>query len=472
MIKKHVTPSSDFHEAKVRFLDQVQRWIQACIHDYADAPPTDVHDQATYTTGWEPYLGADHDAATQASALAFMKQVRDDIGEHFTHKGMWKHGYWTMQEAHHGTEHFELFLGALLRLDPTDEVTQAQFLDAAEHIGNWVPEIPLWFDEETGQFRSMYMGTEGVRTAPGMELNIPDHVRFVNLCLIAHKVVSPSSTETSRYLALATRYATLWAEAILAHPTLPVGLLPSGPVYDLTGDSESAYRAFAGMAGHLDDNVDRTENMLASGAIQAFLTLWQYTHQAEFRRAAERLLDILATQLPDADAGAAADAIRFYRRRTGDHRYDKYVMDVMSTLNPFGFDALGLDPDVQRPARPHGIGKRTDMPNWYELKNDDAVPRRHNPVLMAVAAEIAADATPAMAGAPTGALAARALDLARTYFELACEALPDGRHHGCAANTVSAIARGHGRENHAGMLTAVLDPLLYSSFGGTGRRSE
>ena len=72
-----------------------------------------------------------------------------------------------------------------------------------------------------------------------------------------------------------------------------------------------------------------------------------------------------------------------------------------------------------------------------------------NPITLAVAAEILGD----------DALAARALDLARAYFALARQALPDGRDHGCAARTVSAVARGHGRDNHAGVVTAVLGPL-------------
>jgi hypothetical protein len=142
----------------------------------------------------------------------------------------------------------------------------------------------------------------------------------------------------------------------------------------------------------------------------------------------------------------------------------------MRTLDPFEIRELGMDPDVHRRARPHGIGKRTDMPNWYE----DNAPRRHNPILLAVAAEINAVRQPRLARQPRmarqarmtptpttdGALATRAMDLARTYFALAMDVLPDGRHHGCAANTVSAVARGHGRENHAGMITAVLAPLI------------
>ncbi len=428
-----VVASANLAEARERFLADVGTWVRDCIERYADVPPNDVHDQATYTTGWEPYIQQTGDT----KALAFMQQVRDEIRAHFTNLGLWKHGYWTMQEAHHGTEHFELFLGALFRLAPEDEVTQAQLLDAAEHIGNWCADVPPWFDEATGLFRSMYLGTQGARIMDGAELNVPDHLRFVNLCLLAYDM-----SGKARYLALATRYAQLWAEAIVAAPMPPVGLLPSGPVYELIGDAERVYRGFAGMAGHLDDAVDRTENLLASGAINSLLKLWALTEESVFRSAAERLLDTLATQLGDPDAGAAADAIRAYRRATGDTRYDEAVLQALAPLAPYAIQTLSIEPKVLRATRPHGIGKRKDTPNWYE----DGQPRKHHPILLAVAAEIQQD----------DALATRAMDLARTYFALACKTLPDGRQHGCAANTVSAITRGHGRENHAGMMTGVL----------------
>ena len=86
------------------------------------------------------------------------------------------------------------------------------------------------------------------------------------------------------------------------------------------------------------------------------------------------------------------------------------------------------------------------MPAWLENNQ----PRRHSPITLAVAAEISDDET----------LAIRTVDLARTYFGLAREVFPDGREHGCAARTVSAVARGHGRDNHAGMTTAVLGPIM------------
>lgn len=442
MQTKLIVSSGDVATATARFRDSVKAWIDDCMAQYADAPPTDVHDQGTYTTGWEPYVRATGDA----DVLAFLKRLRDDVRDHFVTTEQWHHGYWTMQEAHHGTEHFELFLGMMGRLDPDDAATQVQLLDAAEHIVNGVPDVPPWFDDTTGLFRSMYLGTGGVRTEPGMELNLPDHLRYVNLCLLAHGMGGGD-----HYLDFAAPYAGVWADAILTGDVLPVGLLPSGPVYELVGEAEIVYRKFAGMAGHLDDDIDRAENLLASNGTGAFLTLWQLTGDSRFRRAPERLLDVLATQLTDPDAGAAADAIRAYRRVTGDTRYDAAILDAVAGLDPFAVREIGIEP-VKRPgARPHGIGKRNDAPNWFE----NGVSRRHNPILLAVAAEIARD----------DAVATRALDLALTTFELAREVLPDGRHHGCAANTVSAIARGHGRENHAGMVTAVLGSVGVASMG-------
>jgi hypothetical protein len=86
------------------------------------------------------------------------------------------------------------------------------------------------------------------------------------------------------------------------------------------------------------------------------------------------------------------------------------------------------------------------MLRWFE----DGRPRRHSPVLLSLAAEIRGDPE----------LAARAVDLARAYFTIATRCLPDGREHGCAARTVNAVARGHGRDNGTGVVTGVLAPLL------------
>lgn len=456
MFSRRIEPAADLNDVRARFLGDLSAWVADCRARYADLPPTDVHDQATYTTAWEPYILAVQDEG----ALQFVVALRDRIRDHYVATDQWFHGYWRRQEAHHGTEHFEIFLGMLGRLAPHDPGTAAQLLDAAEHFGNWIPVIEPWFDWESGLYRSTHFGTDGVRTEPGMALNIPDHLRCANVCLLAYR-----GSNEQRFLDLAACHAGKWADAIVASPALPLALTTDGPLYALSATEERHYRAFAGQA--LADPslaAERAENFLASDAINTFLTLWQATGEGRFRRAAERLLDALVTQLGDPDAGAVAAAIRDYRRVTGDTRYDQAVLDAVAPLDPWAWETLTLDLDYRPTAathsgakRPAGIGKREDMLRWLE---DDA-PRRHSPLLLALAAELTDDR----------ALATRCLEIARAYFAIARAALPDGRDHGCSSRSVSAVARGNGRENHAGVVTAVLAPLNAHFFTAAEKSS-
>lgn len=433
MQSMRVPQSRDLRSARQAFLAEIGDWIDACIRDYGSLPPSNVHDQATYTTCWAPYIRATGDGR----ALEFMTSLRESIRDHFVSNDMWRHGYWRTQEAHHGTEHFELFLGTLWSLNPGDGETVRQLVDAAEHIGNWVPDVPEWFDWDTGLFRSTHFGTDGVRTDDGIEMNVPDHFRCVNISLIAHDM-----TAQQRYLDLADMHASLWARAIVDAGTPPVVLTPQGPCFELSGDLMLSYRAFVGQLAELNGEVDRAENLLASGAVDSLLRLWKLTGQTLFREAADVLMDVIVTQLSDPDAGAAVAIVRTYRNATGDTRYDSAIFQATRQLAPFDFQELAIEPHVKRDGRPSGIGKRRDMPDWFE----DGSPRRRNPILLSVAAEISGD----------DALAARAIDIARVYFSLARQVYPHGRDHGCSATTVSAIARGHGRENGAGVVTAVL----------------
>ena len=436
-----IARSADYQEARERFLDDVGDWARDVVTRLSGQPANNSHDQGTVTTAWAPYIQARSDPRP----LEFMTARRDAIRDRFVQAGKWHHGYWRRQEAHHGTEHFELFLGSLLDLLPQDEETRDQLLDAAEHIGNWVEGIPAWFDWEGGLFRSMWLGTEVVEQKPSAQLNVPDHMRCVNICLIAHR-----TSGDPRYLHLAREHALRWADAIVEDAPLPVGLDGPNAVRDLSNEGSQLYRQFAGQAPESRHDVDRTENFLASGTIHAFMRLWEVTGDATFRQAAERLLDVLATQLRDPDAGSAADAIRFYRRATGDRRYDSLALAAVDPLDPRAVTRLGFEQPPHRKKRPEGIGKRSDMPAWFE----NGRPRKHNPILFAFAAEITEDRE----------LAARSVDLGRAYLQVARDVYPDGEMHGCSARTVSAIARGHGRENGAGVVTAVLGPLT-AHFG-------
>lgn len=442
MLTLPVSNSPSLQAAAQRFLDDLRAWAEESIEKYSQAPAIDEHDQGTFITGWEPYL-----RVADRRVMQFVRQQRDRIRDHYQSCGLWKHGYWKTQEAHHGTEHFELFLGMLARLEPHDYRTTEQILDAAEHLGNWVEGIPAWFDWRSGLFHSVFLGTEKVGGRSGAEVNVPDHLRCVNIALLAYRL-----SGQKRYLELAAAHGRLWSQAILLSPDLPVVLLPGPdgtcqPLYQLEGEHNQAYRSFAGeLTGDLSGPLERAENYLASDGINAFLRLWRDTGKEDFRQAAERLLDVLVTSLNDPDAGSAAEAVRGYWRATGSDRYNAAVLQAARQQSPQHVREISLHAGPVLEAKPRGIGKRSDMLTWLE----DGSPRRCSPILLSLAAEIQGDTS----------LATQALDLARTYFNLAHQALPDGRNHGCAARTINAVARGHGRENHAGMSTAVLRPII------------
>ncbi|MCZ7643696.1 MAG: hypothetical protein M5U26_00185 [Planctomycetota bacterium] len=446
MRTRPVEPSRSLDEAFERFTQEIGAWVGDATAAYRETPPSDVHDQGTYTTAWAPYARLSNDARP----AAFMKELRDRIAAHFTSTGKWRHGYWRMQEAHHGTEHYELFLGALAELDPADAATARQLDDAAEHLGNWSSEVPDWYDWERGVYLSMYFGADGIKRGAAEILNVPDHLRCANIALLAH-----AATRKPRYLELAAAYAGRWAEALLAEPRIPVGLDARGAVFDLEGESRQAYQGFAGMAfsddgGGLASETDRAENFLASGVVKTFLELFRHTREPKFLRAAEKLLDVLAREVADPDAGAAVADLRRYRRLMESERYDDALRQAGQGLDPGAIRELGIEPELKRPSRPSGIGKRADMPRWFE----NGAPRRHGPVLLAALAELNRDE----------ALARQALDLGRTCLALAREAYPHGREHGCSARSISAVARGHGRDNHAGVVTEVYAPLA-EAFG-------
>jgi hypothetical protein len=76
----------------------------------------------------------------------------------------------------------------------------------------------------------------------------------------------------------------------------------------------------------------------------------------------------------------------------------------------------------------------------------------------------------ALAWAITGddQYAAQAFGTAATRLETAMRSLKDGREHGCAARTISAVASGHGRDDRWGDVNSILGPLTLGSvrFGG------
>jgi hypothetical protein len=445
-----VEGSLSLEAAARRFLSCLHTWTEVCKEKYESAAVIDDPDQALFMTAWEPYLQIAGDSHIET----FLANQRDLIRDYFVETEQWAHGYWRFQDGQGGTEHFNRFLNMLARLKPRDVHTRAQILDAAEHLGNWVEEVPAWFDWERGLFRSVFLGTEEVGQGEGTEINIPDHLRMANLALLAYRI-----SNRHCYLDLAAACAKPWCKAILQGSRLPFGLLPDArttgeviPLYSLDHAQASLYRPFFGPVGEeIDPPRARAEAFLAADGVQVFLQVWRYVGKKEFLHTAERLLDVLVGELEDPDAGAAADAVRTYWRMTGRDRYNGVVLAAVQKLQGVEVHELSLaEAGPRLKVRPGGVGKGLDMLIWQE----DGLPRRCSPILLALAAEMTADER----------LAARALDLGYAYFKVARQVLLDGRSKASSARTISAVSRGSGRENHAGVTTAVLKPILETFF--------
>jgi len=428
-----VEPSASLRQAAENFLDEVRAWVERVIEANPDGVTSDSHDGGTFMVPWAVYAQASGDGRV----AEFMRSYRDNAKAHFEAAGKWLDGYWRTQEAHHGPEHFQLFMHTLWSLDPTDAETVRQFEDAAEHIGNWKDGFPKWYDEERGMLRSFHLGTESVgKAAP----NVPEHVRFVDMAVKAHEM-----TGAGRYLEFARAYGGRWAEAVLAGPELPVALDEDGAVYDLAADRER-YRAFAGAAPKdLTQDLPRAENLLASGVPDVMLRLWQITGEDTFRAAAERITDAAAAALDSPIAWQCQAAVRRYRETTGSDRYDEQVAALAGVCGP-QLEQLTIVPEVEGKPMGDPMGMRRDKPDWLDERGGLAP----GPLLWALCGLVTDDE----------ALLTRAVDLGAAHFRLGQRAFGDVTAHGCGSRSLSAVARGHGRLNGAGVVTEVLAPAL------------
>ena len=430
-----VPASNSLEEATNAFLDSLRAWVLRVVEQHPDGVPYASHDGGTFMVPWTVLAGSE----AGNPAIEFMRRYRDGAKRHFEEAGQWQHGYWRKQEAHHGTEHFDIFLRALWTVAPDDRATVRQLEDAAEHIGNWVAGVPPWYDVETGLFRSMFLGTDFVGAA---SVNIPDHLRMASLLLLAFRM-----TGKERYYLLARDYGRKWAAALTEREELPVAVGPNGPLFGL-GDDESTYRSFAGAApAEFATPESRAENLIASGAPDLMLDLWQLSHEDRFRAAAERIIDATLDWLASPVAWQVQAAVGRHRAATRSKRYDAAVLAVPeASLEPIR--ELTIVPEVETRACTAPLGMRGDKPDWLD---QDARPAP-SPLLWALRAHVD----------DNQGLLTRAVDLAHTHFALAQRAFGDVTDHGCGSRSLVAVCRGHGRLNGAGVVTEVLEPALAS----------
>lgn len=424
-------------------LSEMRAWFDEAEPRHRDRPWNGGHDEGTFLTSWADYVRLTGDPRVEVLAFRLFESAAAWCAANFLH------GYHKKQEAHHGPEHFVIFLDWLRALRPGDARVSAAIEDAAHHLGNWIEGIPRWFDWDRNRFVSAWLGTEQVGDEGS---NITDHLRLARLALQAWE-----ATGNRRYLDFALRYAGDWASRIVTGPGVPVMLDEDAG----TAERYGALRAkFLRAAPDARSNLDRIESHVANGVPELFMALHEASGSDVFSEAARRLVLPLIPELADPCAAPAGMLLSRYREVLGDFSRDEAIVAAVGPApDPERLAGLRLAIDPQPVWEAlTGLGKRRDMPVWLIDDGSGDQPPCQLPATSALMLgfEITTD--------PAYAMAAEMLAVAR--LRLARQVYPDGREHGCSARSVAAVARGHGRNWGAGDVSGVLGSPAAARLAG------
>ncbi|MBT5055099.1 MAG: hypothetical protein HOM68_01045 [Gemmatimonadetes bacterium] len=455
MFEADTTVLQQTHAAVQSLRTDLSRWLEQS--SLMDGPHRNHggEDEANYALTWFPHYLVTGDAAIierfESLLADLLTWVRTDG----------YHGYERSAEAHHGTEPFLLFLPRYLGLCPDHPQAREALEDAAHHIGNWVADVPPWYDATRDVFHSWKIGSREVGDDPRFAFEVAEHLRFVHIALATHRVLGEAGD--GRYLEWALRYGRQRAARLLAAPAeIPLGWhLDGRPLHWAQVRDVPEMKGIVALAHKVDgDPLAGVENHLASGAVQCYGDLFEASGDEIFRDAAIRLVAPLVDQIDDCFGDVSAVAIAHYRQVFNDTRFDAELMEVIGRF-PAPSDAplaLMLPECVTR--REAGPGKRADMLYWGEWDDVGSARPLKQPSTAALA----------LAYQLTGDLdyAWRALDLAARKFSMARRVLRGGREHADMGGAICSVAAGHGRNWGAGAVTGCYGPLLLGTRDAFG----
>jgi len=418
-------------------LENIREWAYSAAAKYASEPWHGTHDEGTFASSWVALYRITGDERLRE----FVLRLRDDYAA--WSKEHQYHGYHPKQEAHHGPELHLYFLSRVWSIDKENPLNAQLLDDVAHHVGNWADGVPDWFDYESGLFRSIVLGTRHVDPKPPNDVNVPDHMRFANLAGIAYL-----ATGKDRYLEWALQYALKWAEATINSPDRPpIALHAKCEEAELEAAYAQARSSFFGAApNETCSPIMRIEPHVSAGTVDAFLDIWKLTGEQRLLHAARVMLKALLPTLANPYSHAPAYLWSKYRAWTNDRTYDSAILDIIRAQLPDEpVERIDADldyawPEAQRPK----IGHRKDQPRWRHFAGGREIPLCPSPGALTLASEVGGEE----------ALLDLALRVANLRLDFARRHFPHGRKHGCGAQSVSAIVRGHGRNNNYGNVTS------------------
>ena len=423
--------------------NEMGRWLKQSMLLDPPGPNAGGEDEANYALAWFPHYLITGDATVlqhfdmlKAALLGWVK--RDCL-----------HGYEPKAEAHHGPEPFLLFLPRYIGLMPEDTEAPTLLIDAAEHIGNWVPEIPPWYDYDRDTFIGYNIGSRDVTNEEEDAYETAEHFRFIHIAIAAYRV-----TSEERYLTWALRYGRKRAQRLIAAPNpMPLLWTLDGEGLDeVAVNARNLHRLVASSHHIPGDPLAGIEVLLASGAIYALGDLYLLSGEEIFKTAARRIVEPLVPSLSDPYNDPAAAALSYYRWTFEDAGFDAAIRAGLKDLPDEPPELLALIFPQEPRRREPGVGKRADMAYWGEWSDDGSVKPIQEP----------STATLTLGYQVTGEIvyAMRALRSAAMRLHIARRVLRGGREHADMGGAVCSIAAGHGRNWGQGAVTACYGPLL------------
>ena len=437
------TPIHECYDAYSRLKAEMSRWLRQSMLLDPPGPNDGGEDEANYALAWFPHYLITGDATVlrhfdmlKAALQGWVK--RDCV-----------HGYEPKAEAHHGPEPFLLFLPRYIGVKPEDTDAVHLLTDAAEHIGNWVPEIPPWYDYTRDTFIGYNIGTQFVTNEEKHTYELAEHFRFIHIAIAAYRV-----TGEERYLTWALRYGKKRAEQLIAAPDpMPLLWTHDGEGLDEAAVDAKNLHGLVASTHHVpDDPLAGIEVLLASGAIYALGDLYLLSGEEVFKTAAKRIAEPLVGSLSDPYNDPAAAALSYYRWTFEDTGFDDGIRSGLVDLPDESPALLALIFPQEIRRREFGVGKRADMAYWGEWSDDGSVKpiREPSTATMTLAYQVTGEITYAM----------RALRSAATRLQIARRVLRGGREHADMGGAVCSVAAGHGRNWGQGVVTACYGPLL------------
>ncbi|MBS7605104.1 MAG: hypothetical protein QXJ19_04215 [Candidatus Bathyarchaeia archaeon] len=389
--------------------EEVKNWIHEAIKRQQNTPWQGGHDEGTFVSSWIGYYLLTGDN----KCLRFLHWLRDSFLE-WSKKNQY-HGYYPYGEVHHQPEIYNNFLGHLWRAEK-NEINVKVIEDAAHHIGNWIKDVPEWYDWKNHRFRSWQLGTREVRDYPPYNFEVCDHFRLIQMALNAYL-----ATKDNRYLEISRDYTDKWCKLILESDELPTIILPSSDFMEKLEEIEKngnldpqvmrAYRAIR----HAQGNIQR---YIGGKVLDTLLDLYYLTGEAKYLNAFRKSLDkiILTT------SRVPVDIIARYREITGDKSYDEIILDLIGN---------SLEERLPSILMIEWLGTKKD--GKYDVVRKYAFRDEHgnikeckvsSPSNLIIAYKISLDEN----------LLNKSMSLAQKMLALARTCLRDGREHGCEGN--------------------------------------